>query len=59
MPKRSILRWLVERKSAPLQTKSTLAALRQWRSLSCNPRKNFFLSVNYLTLLDRFRNDAA
>jgi len=23
--------------------------------LSHNPRKNFFLSVNYLTLLDRFR----
>jgi hypothetical protein len=27
--------------------------------LSRNPRKNFFLSMNYLTLLDRFRNDAA
>jgi hypothetical protein len=27
--------------------------------LSRNPRKNFFLSVNYLTLLDRFLNDAA
>ena len=27
-------------------------------SLSRNPRKNFFLSVNYLTLLDRFLNDA-
>jgi hypothetical protein len=26
--------------------------------LSRNPRKNFFLSVNYLTLLDRFLNDA-
>ena len=24
-----------------------------------NPRKNFFLSVNHLTLLDRFLNDAA
>jgi len=24
-----------------------------------DPRKNFFLSVNYLTLLDRFLNDAA
>jgi hypothetical protein len=24
-----------------------------------NPRKNFFQSVNYLTLLDRFLNDAA
>jgi hypothetical protein len=27
--------------------------------LSGNPRKNFFLSVNYLTLLHRFLNDAA
>ena len=27
--------------------------------LSRNPRKNFFPSVNYLTLLDRFLNDAA
>jgi hypothetical protein len=27
--------------------------------LSGNPRKNFFPSVNYLTLLDRFLNDAA
>jgi hypothetical protein len=27
--------------------------------LSPNPRKNFFLSVNCLTLLDRFLNDAA
>ena len=27
--------------------------------LSRNPRKNFLLSVNYLTLLDRFLNDAA
>jgi hypothetical protein len=26
--------------------------------LSRNPRKNFFLSVNYLTLFDRFLNDA-
>jgi hypothetical protein len=27
--------------------------------LSRNPRKNFFLSVSYLTLLNRFLNDAA
>jgi hypothetical protein len=27
--------------------------------LSCNPRKNFLLSVNYLTLLNRFLNHAA
>jgi hypothetical protein len=27
--------------------------------LSHNPRKNFFRSVNYLTLLNRFLNDAA
>jgi hypothetical protein len=27
--------------------------------LSCNPRKNLFLAVNQLTLLDRFLNDAA
>jgi hypothetical protein len=27
--------------------------------LSRNPRKNLLLSVNYLTLLDRFLNDAA
>jgi hypothetical protein len=27
--------------------------------LSRDPRKSFFLSVNYLTLLDRFLNDAA
>jgi hypothetical protein len=27
--------------------------------LSRNPRKNFFLSLNYLTLLNRFLNDAA
>jgi hypothetical protein len=27
--------------------------------LSRGPRKNFFLSVNYLTLLNRFPNDAA
>jgi hypothetical protein len=27
--------------------------------LSRNPRKNFFLSVNYLTLLNRFLTDAA
>ena len=27
--------------------------------LSHNPRKNFFLSVNYLTPLNRFLNDAA
>jgi hypothetical protein len=27
--------------------------------LSCNPRKNVLLSVNYLTLLNRFLNDAA
>jgi hypothetical protein len=27
--------------------------------LSCNPRKNILLSVNYLTLLNRFLNDAA
>jgi hypothetical protein len=27
--------------------------------LSRNPWKNFFLSVNYLALLDRFLNDAA
>ena len=27
--------------------------------LSRNPRKNFFLSVDYLTLLNRFLNDAA
>jgi hypothetical protein len=26
---------------------------------SHNPRKNLFLSVNYLTLLDRFLNDPA
>jgi len=26
---------------------------------SRNPSKNFFLSVNYLTLLDQFLNDAA
>jgi nitroreductase len=32
---------------------------RQWRSLSRNPRKSFSLSVNYLTLLNRFLNDAA
>jgi hypothetical protein len=25
--------------------------------LSCNPSKNSFLSVNYLTLLDRFLTD--
>jgi hypothetical protein len=27
--------------------------------LSRNARKRFFLNVNYLTLLDRFLNDAA
>jgi hypothetical protein len=27
--------------------------------LSRNPRENFFLNVNYLTLLDRFLNDTA
>jgi hypothetical protein len=27
--------------------------------LSRNPSKNSFLSVNYLTLLDRFLNDTA
>ena len=29
-------------------------------ALACprNPRNNFFLSVNYLTLLDRFPKDA-
>ena len=27
--------------------------------LSRNPRKDFFLSVNYLTLLNGFLNDAA
>ena len=27
--------------------------------LSRNPRKNFFLSVNHLTFLDQFLNDAA
>lgn len=27
--------------------------------LSRNPKKNFFLSVNYLTLPNRFLNDAA
>jgi hypothetical protein len=27
--------------------------------LSRNPEKNFFLSVTYLTFLDRFLNDAA
>ena len=32
---------------------------RQWSSLSRDLRKNFFLSVNYLTLLNRFPNDAA
>jgi hypothetical protein len=27
--------------------------------LSGNPKKNFFISVTYLTLLNRFLNDAA
>ena len=32
---------------------------RQWRSPVPQSEKNFFLSVNYLTFLDRFLNDAA
>jgi hypothetical protein len=32
---------------------------RQWRSPVRQSEKNFFLSVTYLTLLDRFLNDAA
>jgi hypothetical protein len=32
---------------------------KQWRSPVPQSEKNFFLSVTYLTLLDRFLNDAA
>ena len=35
------------------------AKTRQWRSPVPQSEKNFFLNVNYLTLLDRFLNDAA
>ena len=32
---------------------------RAWRSTVPQPEKKFFLSVNYLTFLDRFLNNAA
>jgi hypothetical protein len=32
---------------------------KQWRSPVPQSEENFFLSVNYLTLLNRFLNDAA
>ena len=50
---------LYELRGANSEGSSVAADAADGARLSRNPRKNFLLSVNYLTLLDRFLNDAA